>query len=179
MPSLYNPAMTDAQPAVAHALVTTLRAAGVRRVHGVPGEDHLRLLHAIEEGGLQYVAARDESAAGVMAAAEAQVTGVPGVLLVTPAPGITNALNGIASAAMDHAPLIVIVGQHPPERRPVIVRQNLDNHALVAPLAKWSTTLSPRVHQAMAKVLDTALLGDPGVVLVELRDDVARAEPAD
>ena len=166
-------------PTVAHAVVAALRAAGVRRVHGVPGEDHLRLLHAIDEGGLEYIAARDESAAGVMATAEAQFTGVPGVLLVTPAPGITNAINGIASAALDHVPLIVIVGQHAPERRPVIVRQNLDNHALLAPLVKWSATLGPRVHQVMAKVLDTALLGDPGPVLVELRDDVAKLAPLD
>jgi acetolactate synthase-1/2/3 large subunit len=88
--------MTEAT--VADALAHALCEVGLRRVYGLPGEDHLRLLDAVERAGLSYVAARDETSATIMAAAEAQATGLPGVVIVTIAPGLTNAINGIAHA---------------------------------------------------------------------------------
>ncbi|MBV9577918.1 MAG: thiamine pyrophosphate-binding protein, partial [Chloroflexi bacterium] len=96
---------------VATAFASALRAAGVRRVYGLPGEDHLRLLDALSAADLTYVAAREESAAVLMAATEAQATGLPGVVLVTLAPGITNAINGLAHAWLDHVPLLIVSGQ--------------------------------------------------------------------
>ena len=145
----------------------------MRRVYGLPGEDHLRLLDAFGAEDLDYVGARDETAAAIMAAAEAQATGVPGVVLVTIAPGLTNAVNGIAHAWLDGVPLLVVCGQHAPERAPMIVRQGLNNHALVGNITRWSVTASARIHQALARALDVALGPAPGPVLFELRDDVA------
>ncbi len=162
-----------AEASVAQALAGGLRAAGVQRVYGLPGEDHLRLLDALDGAGLRYVGARDETSAVIMAATEAQASGVPGVVVVTIAPGLTNALNGIAHAYLDRVPLLVITGQHAPERAPLIVRQLLDNHRLVDGLAKWTATASARIHQVLAKALDTALAPPCGPVLLELRDDVA------
>jgi acetolactate synthase-1/2/3 large subunit len=164
---------------VAQAAARYLHAAGIRRVYGVPGEDHLGFLSAVEETGMRYAAAHDETAACIMAATEAQATGLPGVAVVTIAPGLTNAINGIASAYLDHLPLLVISGQHNPERHPLIVRQTLDNHALVRGVAKWSLTASSRIHQVLAKAFDTAMAPPAGPVFLELRDDVARSKPAD
>jgi acetolactate synthase I/II/III large subunit len=164
---------------VAAALAGYLRAAGVERVYGVPGEDHLFLLDAIEAAGLRYVGARDESAACIMAAAESQATGLPGVAVVTIAPGLTNAINGLACAALDNLPLLLISGQHGPDRGPIIVRQGLDNHALVASLTRWHATVGRRIHQVLARALDTALAPPGGPVYLEVRDDVAQAEAAD
>ncbi|HEY2592838.1 MAG TPA: thiamine pyrophosphate-binding protein, partial [Chloroflexota bacterium] len=166
-------------PTVAAAFAAALRAAGVQRVYGLPGEDHLRVLDAIGEAGLTYVAAREETAAVLMAATEAQATGLPGVALVTLAPGITNAINGLAHAWLDRVPLLVVSGQHAPERAPLIVRQGLDTHRLVESLTKWTTVASPRIHQVLARALDTALATPAGPVLVELREDVASASAAD
>jgi acetolactate synthase I/II/III large subunit len=169
----------SAHNSVAHALARGLRAAGVERVYGLPGEDHLRLLDALEEAGMTYVGARDESSAAIMAATEAQATGVPGVVLVTIAPGLTNAINGIAYAHLDHIPLVIITGQHSPERSPLVVRQLFDNHRLVDGLTRWTTTAGTRIHQVLAKVLDTALAPPGGPVLLELRDDVAAQAATD
>jgi acetolactate synthase-1/2/3 large subunit len=166
-------------PTVAAAFAAALRAAGVQRVYGLPGEDHLRLLDAIGEAGLTYIAAREETAAVLMAATEAQATGLPGVALVTLAPGISNAINGLAHAWLDHVPLLVVSGQHAPERAPVIVRQGLDTHRLVDSLTKWTTVASQRIHQVLARALDTALAAPAGPVLLELREDVAGAAAAD
>src|SRR6476469_600800 len=98
-----------------------------------------------------------EATAAIMAAAEAQATGLPGVVLVTIAPGLTNAINGIAHAWLDGIPLLVVCGQHHPERVPLIVRQGMDNHQLVSGVTKWSVTASARIHQVLARALDCAL----------------------
>jgi acetolactate synthase I/II/III large subunit len=169
----------SAENSVAFALASALRAAGVERVYGLPGEDHLRLLDALEAAGMTYVGARDENSAAIMAATEAQATGVAGVVLVTIAPGLTNAINGIAYAHLDHIPLVIITGQHNPERAPLMVRQLLDNHRLVHSLTRWTTTAGTRIHQVLAKVLDTALAPPGGPVLLELRDDVAALAATD
>jgi acetolactate synthase-1/2/3 large subunit len=166
---------SDVAAAFAHAL----HAAGVQRVYGLPGEDHLRLLDALPEAGLTYIAARDECSAATMAATEAQASGVPGVVLVTIAPGITNAVNAIAHAWLDHVPLLVVCGQHAPERAPVIIRQSLDTLRLVSPLARWTVTASRRIHQVLARALETSMAEPAGPVLLELRDDVAAAEALD
>ncbi len=166
-------------PTVADAFAAALCAAGVQRVYGLPGEDHLRLLDALGDANLTYVAAREETAAVLMAAAEAQATGRPGVALVTLAPGITNAINGLAHAWLDRVPLLVVSGQHSPDRAPVIIRQGMDTHRLVDSVTKWNATASARIHQVLARALDTALAPPAGPVLLELRDDVASAAPMD
>lgn len=160
---------------VATAFARYLRAVGVERVYGVPGEDHMRLLDALAAEGVRYVPAREESAACMMAAAEAQARRVPGVAIVTLAPGLTNAVNGMANALLDNLPLMLVCGQHGPDRHPLIVRQGLDNHAIVHGVTKWSVTASPLIHQVLAKALDVATSPPAGPVLLELREDVARA----
>src|SRR5215831_17114611 len=149
---------------VAQSFARALQAAGIQRVYGLPGEDHLRLLDALPAEGLRYIGAREESAAALMAATEAQASGLPGVVLVTIAPGLTNAINAIAHAWLDHVPLLVVCGQHAPERAPLIVRQGIDNHELVAPLTRWTATASPRIHQILARALDTAMAPPRGPV---------------
>jgi acetolactate synthase I/II/III large subunit len=166
-------------PTVALAFARALRAAGIGRVYGLPGEDHLRLLDGLAAEGIAYVGAREESAAVLMAAAEAQSTGNCGVVLVTIAPGVTNAINGIAHAWMDRVPILVVSGQHHPERAPVIVRQSLDTRRLVESVCKLTLSASPRIHQVLARALDTALTAPGGPVMLELRDDVAAAAPLD
>jgi acetolactate synthase-1/2/3 large subunit len=166
-------------PTVADAFAAALRAAGVQRVYGLPGEDHLRLLDALGNADLTYVAAREETAAVLMAATEAQARGLPGVALVTLAPGITNAVNGLAHAWLDRVPLLIVSGQHHPERAPVIIRQGLDTHQLVDSVTKWNATASARIHQVLARALDTALAPPAGPVLLELREDVASAPAVD
>ena len=164
---------------VASAFARTLYGAGVRRVYGLPGEDHLRLLDALPTEGVAYIPARDETSAAIMATAEAEATGRPGVVLVTLAPGITNTINGIAHASMDGVPLLVVSGQHHPERAPLIVRQSLDTRQLVSGLCKATLTASARIHQVLARALAVALAPPAGPVLLELRDDVAAAAPLD
>lgn len=164
---------------VAEALVAHLAHIGVTRVYGYPGEDHMRLLEALEGAGLTYVPARSETAACMMAGADAQLTGRLGVVIITLAPGLTNAINGIANALLDGIPLLVICGQHPRDRLPFMVRQTLDNHRIVDGAVKWSTTAGARIHQTLARAIQVATTAPAGPVFLEVADETAAGEAAD
>ena len=45
-----------------------------------------------------------------MAAGAAAATGAPGLLVTTLGPGLANAVNGIADAAQERVPLLIISG---------------------------------------------------------------------
>lgn len=163
---------------VAAVVAKYFKAAGMRHVYGVPGEDHMRLLDAFESEGLEYVLTRQEGPACMMAATEAQVAGdLPGLCVVSIAAGLSNAINGIAHAYLDRIPLIVISGQHARNRHPITVRQSLDNHELVRGITKWSATVGTEVEQVLHKAMDIALTHPRGPVFLELSEETA-VQPA-
>src|SRR5436853_6905410 len=59
----------------------------------------------------RFVQVRHEEMAAFMACAHAKFTGDPGVCLATSGPGAIHLLNGLYDAAMDHQPVVAIVGQ--------------------------------------------------------------------
>lgn len=67
-----------------------LKAAGVRHVFGYPGDPNIEFMEAIRHEGLEFVLARREGAAGLMAQACGQITGAPGVCMSTLGPGSTG-----------------------------------------------------------------------------------------
>ena len=95
-------------------LVERLRAWGVRRVFGYPGDGINGIMagfeHAGEEGP-RFIQARHEELAAFMAGASAKFTGEVGVCLATSGPGAIHLLNGLYDAGMDHQPVVAIVGQ--------------------------------------------------------------------
>ncbi|NJM33534.1 MAG: hypothetical protein HC850_01230, partial [Rhodomicrobium sp.] len=95
---------------VADLIAQTLHAHGVRLAFGMPGGEVVTLIDALEKAGIRFVLCRHETAAAIMAAGASAITGAPGLLVTTLGPGFTNAVNGIADAAQEHAPLIVMSG---------------------------------------------------------------------
>jgi acetolactate synthase-1/2/3 large subunit len=139
----------------------------------------MELLDAISKVGIDYVIARSEGAACLMAGVEAQVTGRPAVVIVSMAPGITNAINGIANAFLDKLPLIVISGQHERARLPLIIRQALDSHEIVRGTTKWHATAGATIRQLLAKAFDVAATPPRGPVFLEISSEVASGEAVD
>src|SRR6478752_1348656 len=86
---------------------------GVRRVFGFPGDGINGLIGALDrtDGAIDFVQTRHEEMAAFMAGAHAKFTGEPGVCLATSGPGAIHLLNGLYDAAMDHQPVVAIVGQ--------------------------------------------------------------------
>ncbi|HZR11510.1 MAG TPA: thiamine pyrophosphate-binding protein, partial [Myxococcales bacterium] len=95
-------------------VVERLRTWGVRRVFGFPGDGINGIMAAFEHEGDErprFIQARHEEMAAFMAGAHAKFTGEPGVCLATSGPGAIHLLNGLYDAAMDHQPVVAIVGQ--------------------------------------------------------------------
>src|SRR3954465_899548 len=91
-----------------------LRAWGVQRVFGYPGDGINGIMAGFEHAGDEgptFIQARHEELAAFMAGAHAKFTGEPGVCLATSGPGAIHLLNGLYDAAMDHQPVVAIVGQ--------------------------------------------------------------------
>jgi acetolactate synthase-1/2/3 large subunit len=115
-----------------------------------------------------------------MADGYARASGECGVLLTHLGPGLTNAATGVANAALDSVPLLVIAGdvpayffgRHPHQE--VQFHNDGDQSAIYRPFVKrvWRVT-HPR---GLAKILERAYLlamsGRPGPVLVDVAMDV-------
>ncbi len=96
-------------------IVDYLEMLGVEYVFGVPGGHISAFFEALERsqqrGGPRMILTRHESGAANMADGYARETGKLGVCCATTGPGATNLITGMASAYVDHTPLLVITGQ--------------------------------------------------------------------
>ena len=82
-------------------LVERLRAWGVQRVFGYPGDGINGIMGAFEHAGRrrsEFIQARHEEMAAFMACAHAKFTGEVGVCLATSGPGAIHLLNGLYDA---------------------------------------------------------------------------------
>jgi acetolactate synthase I/II/III large subunit len=166
---------------IAQRFAWALSELGITRAYGLPGEDHMTLLHALDAAGIEYCTAFNESSAVIMAATDARLTGRPGVAVLSLAPGVSNGMNGILHAYLEGLPVLVISGQHAANKLPFVVRQGFDTEEMVRPTTKWTTRVPAGADpcQLVCKAADVALGGRPGPVFVELADEVAMAESPD
>ncbi len=127
----------------AAAIVSALAGAGTRLLFGVPGGGpNLDVVGAAADAGLSFVLAHGETAAAIMAATCADLTGAPGAVVVTRGPGLASTVNGIAHAVLDRLPLIVIADTVPARDRGRVSHQRLDQAALARSVAKAAVTVS-------------------------------------
>ena len=159
-------------PAGAAAIVTALADAGTRVMFGLPGGGpNLDVVGAAAAAGLRFVLARTETAAVIMAATYADLTGRPGAAVVTRGPGLASAVNGVAHAALDRLPVVVIADTVRLADAGRISHQRLDQAALGAVVAKAVVTIGrDRTGEAAAAAVRLALMPPAGPV-VALMDD--------
>jgi acetolactate synthase-1/2/3 large subunit len=158
----------------AGAIVAALARAGTRLVFGVPGGGpNLDVVGAAEAAGLRFVLAHGETAATIMAAASADLTGAPGAVVVTRGPGLASAVNGIAHAALDRLPVVVIADTVADTR---ISHQRIDQEALGRSVAKAAFTVGgpPAAAAAVAaRAVGIALAAPAGPVIANTADGAA------
>ncbi len=165
---------------VAQLIVQYLRALGVRHVFGYPGDPSVEFLEAARREGLEFVLARREGTAGLMAEAAGMLTGLPGVCLSTLGPGSSNLVNAVAGAWLDRVPMLAISGQIETRREPYFTHQVLDHGRMFSPVSKWTTALQP--HNAatiLRKAIRTAMAERPGPVHITTAADVIGAQATD
>jgi pyruvate dehydrogenase (quinone) len=98
---------------VADFLLKRLRAWGVHRIYGYPGDGINAIVGALDraDGDPDFIQVRHEEMAAFMACGHAKWTGDVGVCLATSGPGAIHLLNGLYDAKLDHQPVVAIVGQ--------------------------------------------------------------------
>lgn len=156
-----------------------LKAQGVKRVYGLCGGHIMPIWMCLDAQGIQIIDVRDERAAVYMAHAEAQLTGVPGVALVTAGPGVTNAMTGIANAHVARVPVLVLSGLPPSAQENRGALQDVVHTELVRSITRYARTVRHPdlvVHelaQAWSRALGTG--GEPGPVYLDFPVDTLRA----
>ncbi|HEY1594884.1 MAG TPA: thiamine pyrophosphate-binding protein, partial [Thermoleophilaceae bacterium] len=164
------------------AIVDVLRAEGVKHVFGLPGGHVIGIYDALySTPEIQHVLVRHEQAAASMAAASAQLTGEPGVCLVTAGPGCTNLLTGIAEAYVGCLPIVIFAGRGATATAHRGASQEVATDRIFAPVTKWAVRVdrADLIVDVVRQAFAIARGGRPGPVLVDLpRDLLAGDVPA-
>jgi pyruvate dehydrogenase (quinone) len=99
---------------VADAMVATLKASGVRRVYGLPGDSLNGFTDALRrDGELAWQHVRHEESAAFAAAGEAAVTGQLAVCAASCGPGNLHLVNGLFDAQRSCVPVLAIAAHIP------------------------------------------------------------------
>ncbi len=159
------------------ALIRSLEAEGVDVVFGLPGGAILPVYDPLLDSSLRHILVRHEQGAGHMAEGYAQVTGRPGVAMVTSGPGATNIVTPLANAYMDSTPMICITGQ---VARPSIgtdAFQEADVTGITAAVTKHNFLVQSAqdIPMVVREAFRIATTGRPGPVLIDLPKDLVDA----
>ncbi len=163
----------------AYLLTEYLERLGVEYIFGLCGHTLIGLLDALAKSKLRFISTRHEQVAAHMADGYARATGRPGVLMTHLGPGLTNAMTGIANAALDSIPMVVIAGdvpsyyygRHPHQE----FNMSLDGgqFEICRPICKrvYRVDRAEDLPRAVERAFHLSVSGRPGPVLVDVPMD--------
>src|SRR5678816_2772586 len=168
----------------AYQIAEYLEQLGVEVVFGLCGHTVIGMLDALGKSKVRFVTTRHEQIAAHAADGYARVTGKTGVVLSHLGPGLTNAATGVANAALDSIPMVIIAGdiqsyfygRHPHQEF------NLHNDASQAEIYRPFCKRVYRVDRVedLPRILERAFhlaqSGRPGPVLVDIPMDMFSAD---
>ncbi len=160
------------------AIMECLKAEGVEVVFGLPGGANLPTYDAFVDGGIRHVLVRHEAGGGHAAEGYAKATGKVGVAFATSGPGATNVVTPIVDAMMDSVPTVFITGQVRTDLIGTDGFQETDTLGITMPVVKHSYQIrSPHeIPRAIHEAFHLARTGRPGPVVVDIPQDLSRAE---
>jgi acetolactate synthase-1/2/3 large subunit len=161
------------------AVLDYLSSAGVRHFAGMVGSTSAPYVVGLGDvSDARYIPVRHEQVAAAIVDATGRLEGRPGCLLVHGASGALAASLGIAAAARDSVPMLVLSGT---QERIAMERGYWQTQDVLRPMsafAKWQTRVErpDRAVSAVRTALRAAVSGRPGVAQVDLPIDVSAAE---
>ena len=181
----FSPDTPNAETRIAaYQLTEYLERLGVEVIFGLCGHTVIAMLEALEHSTIKFVSVRHEQVAAHAADGYARATGKPGVLMTHLGPGLTNAATGVANAALDSIPMVVIAGdipsyyygRHPHQE--VNLHQDADQFQIYRPFCKRVYRVDhvrdlPRV---VERAFHLSQSGRPGPVLVSVPMDLFSAD---
>jgi len=172
---------------VAYQLVKLLEKRGVEKIFGLCGHTVIAMLDAINESKqIDFISVRHEQIAAHAADgyARAKNDGTPGVVMTHLGPGLTNATTGVAEAALNSIPMVVIAGDVPSTYFGRHPHQEINLHADAAqyeiyrPIVKraWRVERPELLPEIVDKAFRLAVTGRPGPVLISVPMDIFSME---
>ena len=160
------------------AVMECLKAEGVDVVFGLPGGANLPTYDAFVDAGIRHILVRHEAGGGHAAEGYAKATGKVGVALATSGPGATNLITPITDAMMDSVPVVFITGQVRTELLGTDGFQEADTIGITMPVVKHSFMIQHplEIPRAIHEAFHIARSGRPGPVLVDIPQDLSRAD---
>ena len=146
------------------------------------------ILHCIDSiaktEGIEYIPVQNEQAGAMAADGYARVSGKLGVAMATSGPGATNLLTGVCCSYYDSIPVMIITGQVPTSqlKRDSLSRQigfqETDVVSIFKPITKYAVLIDDpqKIRYELEKAFYIAFNGRPGPVLLDICDDIQRAE---
>ena len=160
------------------AIMECLKAEGVDVVFGLPGGANLPTYDAFVDAGIRHILVRHEAGGGHAAEGYAKATGKVGVAFATSGPGATNLVTPICDAMMDSVPVVFITGQVRTELLGTDGFQEADTIGITMPVVKHSFMIQHplEIPRAIHEAFHIARSGRPGPTLVDIPQDLSRAE---
>jgi len=171
-----------------YLLAEYLERLGVDVIFGLCGHTNIAFLDALGRSRIRFVSTRHEQVAAHAADGYARASGKVGVLLTHLGPGLTNATTGVANAALDSIPMVVIsgdvpsyyYGRHPHQE--FNLHQDADQFQIYRPFCKrvYRVDRAADLPRIIERAFHLAQSGRPGPVLVSVPMDFFSADlPAD
>jgi len=164
----------------AYLVAEYLERLGVEVVFGLTGHTVIGMLDALGRSSVRYITTRHEQVAAHAADGYARASGKVGVLLTHLGPGLTNAATGVANAALDSIPMVVIAGdvqsyfhgRHPHQE--INLHQDADQFQIFRPFCKrvYRVENARDLPRIVERAFHLAQTGRPGPVLVDVPMDV-------
>ncbi|HVY92216.1 MAG TPA: thiamine pyrophosphate-binding protein [Bryobacteraceae bacterium] len=170
----------------AYQLTDYLERLGVEVIFGLCGHTVIAFLDALGKSRIRFISTRHEQIAAHAADGYARASGKPGVLLTHLGPGLTNATTGVANAALDSIPMVVLSGDIPSHyygRHPhqeVNLHADADQYEIYRPFCKriYRVDRVQDLPRIVERAFHLSTSGRPGPVLVDIPMDIFSADLA-
>ena len=158
---------------------------GIRHAFVITGGASIHMIHSIAgRDGIDYICPHHEQGGAMAADAYARVTGGLGCAIATSGPGATNLITGICGAWFDSVPVLYLTGHVTTARLKgdTGVRQMGFQETEIIPMIRHVTKYAVQISDAMdirrelEKAVYMAREGRPGPVVVDVPDDLQRAD---
>jgi acetolactate synthase I/II/III large subunit len=169
---------------ISQQLVDYLENRGVEHIFGLCGHTNIAVLSALENSDIKFINVRHEQIAAHAADGYARAKKTTSVVLSHLGPGMSNAITGVANAALDCTPMVVIAGDIPSHYYGKHPHQEVNLHAdgsqceMYRPFVKrvWRVERPELFPEIIEKAFQLAENGQPGPVLVDVPMDIFSKE---
>ncbi|MFL6486567.1 MAG: acetolactate synthase large subunit [Nitrososphaera sp.] len=163
---------------VAKLLVRCLENEGVKYVFGIPGEENIHFIDALNSSSIRFILVHHEQSASFMAEMYGRITGKAGVCSATLGPGAINLLLGAADAYTDSVPLVAISAQVGLDRQYKETHQFVDLVSMFKPVTKWAAEvkLPSAVPEMVRKTFKVAQTERPGSCYIGIPQDLEKMQ---